>query len=76
MRPEEMPVDIARLAMSLELEMVMFEVGQAVAHLFLSSCHFLRPNRFRSTLDPNFPVDGQKFPTNHKLRSEAAGAKL
>jgi hypothetical protein len=64
MCPEEMHMHIARLAMSFELEMVMFEVDQAVAHVFLSGRQFLRTNRFRFTLDPNFSLNGLESRTN------------
>jgi hypothetical protein len=45
-RAEEMNVDIARAAMSGIFEMVMFEIGDGVRHVFFASGKGFGPERF------------------------------
>src|SRR5580704_17921149 len=76
MGSEEVDVDVAGYAMPFEFEMMMFEVGQTVRHVFFASLDCLPPYRFTITLDADVAGDGTKIAAHNQLRADAALAQL
>jgi hypothetical protein len=73
---KEMDVDAARLAMSGELEMMMFKIGEAVTHVRLSTRDFLAPEASSGALDAHFPTHVVKLGFDDELRAKAAGPEF
>src|SRR5260370_6513371 len=67
---------VSWLAVSLKLEVMVFEISETVAHIFFPGLHLLRPDRLCSTLNPNLSCNRLKRSANHKLRPQAAGTQL
>ena len=76
MRAEEVNVHIAWLAVTCEFEVMMLEIGEAVAHVFLTGLNLLRPDGFFSALDSHFAGDRLERCTDDELRTDAAGAEF
>ena len=75
-RPEEMNVNISRAAMGFILEMMVFDVRQAVTHLSLAAAEGFRPEQVAGALDLHLDRHGLEVRVYDKFRSERAGAKL
>src|SRR5689334_18428743 len=73
-RAEVMHMHVARAAMRLELEMMVFDVLPAVAHLSFAAANVLRPNYFSGALDGDFAGHGLKIGINYEFRAKRAGA--
>src|ERR1700735_4273521 len=71
-----MDMNAARLAMACELEMMMFEICQAVAHILLAADDLLMPQCCSSTFDPHRAGDFGEGSVDDELRAQAAGAQL
>ncbi len=69
----EVDVNTARLTVPGEFEVMMFEVGQAVAHVFFSACDLLMPESCASALEPHLAgyVSGGRL--QDELGAEADG---
>ena len=73
---EEMDVDVAGAAMRFELEMVMLDVAQAVAHFGFAGTDFFVPERFAGALDGDFTGDGIELGVKDDFRAEGTGAQF
>ena len=73
-RAEIMHMRVARAAVRLELEMVVLNIREAVAHLGLAGADGLRPDDFPRALDLTSPGHGGKFRRDDQFRPERAGA--
>ena len=71
---EEMNVNIARLAVACELEMMMFEIRKTVAHILVTASNRLMPDRLSCAFDANLAANIVEGTVDHQLRSQAAGS--
>src|SRR5207248_4283664 len=69
-------MSVAGAAMSLELEMMMFDVLQAMAHFRLTTPECLAPPRLTVTRDAGSHSNGVELRVNHHLRPKGTTAKL
>src|SRR5260370_1868121 len=67
---------VSWLAVSLKLEVMVFEISETVAHIFFPGLHLLRPASLCSRPSPNLSCNRLKRSANHKLRPQAAGTQL
>ncbi|HTF67224.1 MAG TPA: hypothetical protein VK638_31530, partial [Edaphobacter sp.] len=72
----EVDVDAAGLTVAGELEVVMFEVSEAVTHIVLAAGDGLAPKSLTSARDTDLAGDIAEGCADHELGTEAAGAKL
>src|SRR4029453_17661036 len=75
-RAEEMDVDVAGPAMRVELEVMVLDVAQAVAHLRLAAGHHTRPDPLAAPLDPDLARDGIEDRRQRQLRPDRRRAAL
>src|SRR5947209_8281161 len=73
---EKVDVDRAGLAVAFELEVMVLEVGEAVAHVRLSALDVFLPEDLVPTPNVHVARDGGEVRANHELRAKAAGAEL
>src|SRR6185437_3508828 len=66
----------ARLPVAFKLEVMVFQVGEAVAHVVLAGGDGLRPERFTAAQDADLAGNGVEIRVDRKLRANAAGAQL
>src|ERR1039457_890620 len=76
MSAKVMHMHISRLAVAHELEVMMFHVGEAVAHILLAGLNRLRPDGLRAAHDPYLTGYGLELRAHHQLRPNAARAQL
>src|SRR5215467_12214576 len=75
-RSEVMDVDVARPTVSIELEMMMLHVVEAVRHVRFAGDDLLRPDDGSVPLDDDRAGDGIERRAYDELRTERAGANL
>ena len=73
---EEVHVHVAGLAVAFELEVMVLEVGEAVAHVLFAGLDGLLPEGLAVALDADLAGDRLKVRADDQLRTEAAGAQL
>src|SRR5438105_7907377 len=73
---EEVNVDVAGPAMLLVFEVMMFEVGQRVAHVAFAAGELCLPNNLAAALDRNSAGHSGKIGAHDQLRSDGALAQL
>src|SRR6202022_2716833 len=66
----------AGLAMGFELEVMMLQVCEAVAHIAFAGGNLLMPDGSAAALDAGLSVDVVEVVADDQLRSEAAGPQL
>jgi len=76
MGTEIVDVYITRPAMRFKLEMMMFDILQAVAHFRFTGADGLGPEDLTVALDARFARNGLELLINHQLRAERAGSEL
>src|SRR5689334_12979856 len=75
-RSKEVDVNVARPAMSLELEMMMLEVPQTVTHFRFAGSEGSGPDRASSSLDIHLHSQRREFRVDNNLRSQSARSEL
>jgi hypothetical protein len=74
--PVEVDVDAAGLTVACELEVMMFQVGQAVTHVLLSAGDLFVPEGCARALDAYVTGDVGEGCSQHKFGAQAADAEL
>src|SRR3954447_4818680 len=74
--PKEMNMNAARAAMSRKLEVMVFEICQAVAHILLSAGDILLPQNCAAALNSEPAMYIRKRRAHHQLRTKTAGAEF
>src|SRR5271170_7630049 len=71
-----MHVEIPGQAMTIELEVMMFQVSETVRHILFPGLNRFLPYRCASALDSHFTSDGTEVAANYQFRANAALAQL
>src|SRR5579859_3209706 len=75
-RAEEMHVQVPRAAVRRVLEVVMLDVGEAMAHGGLARSNAALPKNTPAPLDPHRAGDRAEIGVDHQLGTEAAAPEL
>src|SRR6185437_11558411 len=73
---EEVDMEIAGVAMEVELEMVVFDVGEAVAHVGLAGLDRARPDGLTIAFDRDFARNQMEVRIDHQLRADGTGSQF
>ena len=76
MRSEVVDMHVAGPPVRVEFEMMMLDIREAVAHLYLAGMDLFRPKQFAAALDGYLARDGLKFRIDHEFRAERAVANF
>ena len=76
MRSEEMHMQMTRAAMTGELKVMMFQIGEAVRHVLFAGLDCFLPNRAPSRSMLTSPATAAEVSANHQLRTNTALAQL
>ena len=67
-------MDVTGLTMPLKFEVMMFEIGETMAHILFTRLHALRPDGVCAALDPNFACNCLECRPDDQLGSQTTGS--